>query len=362
MSRRYHVRGWIALGMLLGTTWAQVGWITAAEPAVAEAPAAQPQSAEKPAEQAKAGKLIRIERDADGEPLALQTAIVHLLPTDPAKAGLQIDLIGAVHIGEKDYYEALNKRFEGYDVVLFELVAPAGTRVPKGAKPSGHPVAMLQNGLKDMLQLEHQLENIDYTKENMVHADMSPDEFAKSMKDRGESFFGMFFRMMGQAMAKQSLENAKAPDGKKKGAGDIDLLAAFFDKDRAGTLKRVMAEQFEDLEGMMDALNGPKGSTIITERNKVVLKKLDEQIAAGKKKIAIFFGAGHMSHIEEQLAADLNLRRAGEEWLTAWKLEKPSGEAEEGPKAEPKKPSARISPERRQLAHVNLLAYLCGAK
>ena len=310
MLRRRHVRGWIVLGMLLGAISARIAPATAAEPQVAEPQIAEPQPAEKPAEEAKAGKFIRIERDADDEPLALQTAIAHLVPADPAKAGLQIDLIGAVHIGEKDYYEALNKRFEGYDVVLYELVAPAGTKVPKGAKPSGHPIAMLQNGLKDMLQLEHQLEKIDYTKENMVHADMSPDEFAKSMKDRGESFFGMFFRMMGQAMAKQSAENAKAPDGKKKGAGDIDLLAAFFDKDRAGTLKRMMAEQFEDLEGMMDALNGPKGSTIITERNKVVLKKLDEQIAAGKKKIAIFFGAGHMSHIEKQLEADLNSRAA----------------------------------------------------
>jgi hypothetical protein len=290
--------------------------------------------ADPPAAPAAKTKFIRLDRDPSGVPLALQTAVVRFVSTDPAQSGLAVDLIGAVHVGEKTYYEALNKQFAGYDVVLYELVAPAGTRVPKGAKTGGHPVAMLQNGLKDMLQLEHQLEYIDYTKANMVHADMSPDEFAKSMNDRGESFFGMFFRMMGQAMAKQSQQKTKSS------ASDLDLLSAFFNKDRAGTMKRVMAEQFEDLDGMMDALGGPQGSTIITERNKVVIKKLAEQIAGGKKKIAIFFGAGHMSHIEKELEADFHLRRTSELWLTAWKLEA----APPASKPAAKKPSAPISP------------------
>ena len=33
---------------------------------------------------------------------------------------------------------------------------------------------LLQNGMKDMLELEHQLQHIDYHKDNFVHADMSP--------------------------------------------------------------------------------------------------------------------------------------------------------------------------------------------
>jgi hypothetical protein len=222
--------------------------------------------------------------------------------------------VGAVHVGEKSYYETLNKRFEGYDVVLYELVAPDGTRVPKGGRTSAHPVGMLQSVLKDMLGLEHQLAAVDYTKENLLHADMSPDDFAKSMADRNESFMGMFFRMMGQAMAQQSL-------GKNR-TSDFDMLAALFDRDRAGALKRVMAEQFADIEGMMRALDGPDGSTIITERNKVALGKLREQIAAGKKKIAVFYGAGHLGDMEKRLVTDFQLKRTGEEWLDAWNLEK----------------------------------------
>jgi len=260
-------------------------------------------------------KYVRLERDKLDRPLALQTAVVQFVPDDAtAASGVTVDLVGAVHVGEKDYYEALNKLFEKYDAVLYELVAPEGTKIPKGAKTGGHPVAMLQNGLKGMLELEHQLEHVDYTKKNMVHADMSPDDFSKSMADRGESFFTMMVRMMGQAMAQQSVQKNKT--------SEFDLLGALFDRDRAGSLKRMMAEQFETMEGAMDALEGPKGSTIVGERNKVALKRLAEQIAGGKKKIAIFYGAGHMNDLEKRLVADFHMRRGTTDWLTAWKLEK----------------------------------------
>lgn len=302
---------WIAsLGvcyLLLAGGWGLAGGI-----AHAEEPADKAESAQ--AEQR--AKYIRITRDEADEPLALQTAIVHFAPAAGKAAGgsdeLQVDLVGAVHVGEKSYYEALNKAFENYDVVLYELVAPEGTRVPKGGKSSGHPIALLQNGMKDMLALEHQLELVDYTKENMVHADMSPDDFAKSMEDRDESFLGMFARMWGQAIAQQSAQKSRT--------SDFDVLAALFSRDRAGTMKRVMAEQFENVEGVMQALEGPDGSTIITERNKVALKKLAEQIAAGKKKIAIFYGAGHLGDMEKRLNSDFELKRSGEEWLDAWIL------------------------------------------
>jgi hypothetical protein len=168
--------------------------------------------------------------------------------------------------------------------------------------------------MKDMLALEHQLQLIDYTKGNMVHADMSPDDFAKSMADRNESFFTMFFRMMGQAMAQQSLQQGKSK------TNDFDMLAALFDRNRSLALKRIMAEQFETMDGAMSALEGPEGSTIITERNKVALKVLGEQIAAGKKRIAVFYGAGHLNDMEKRLIADFGLKRSGEQWVNAWNL------------------------------------------
>ena len=73
---------------------------------------------------------------------------------------------------------------------------------------------------------------------------------------------------------------------------EADLFMALFDKNGALSLKRVMAEQFEDLEGAISAFEGPGGSTLITERNKVALKVLAEQIAAGKTRIGIFTARG----------------------------------------------------------------------
>ena len=287
--------------------------LLAARQTLAEEPVAPKEAAA--AKEVAASKFLRIERDASEQPIALQTSIVHYVPAKADPAGATVDLIGAVHVGEKAYYEALNAAFEKYDVVLYELVAPAGTRVPKGGKSSNHPVAALQNGLKGMLELEHQLEHVDYSKENLVHADMSPDDMSKSMKDRGESFWTMFFRMMGQGIAQQADQQAK---GKSM---DGDLILALFDKNRAVVLKRVMAEQFENLGGTMQALEGPEGSTIITERNKVALQGLTKQIAAGKKHLAIFYGAGHMNDMAKRLESEFGLKRDGEEWLTAWKLE-----------------------------------------
>jgi hypothetical protein len=144
---------------------------------------------------------------------------------------------------------------------------------------------------------------------------MSPEDFAKSMEERNESFLGMFARMWGQAIAQQSTQ--------KNRTSDVDVLAALFSPNRSFAMKRVMAEQFENVEGVMEALEGKDGSTIITERNKVALKKLSEQIAAGKKKIAIFYGAGHLGDMEKRLLGDeFELKRSGEQWLDAWNLSK----------------------------------------
>ena len=104
-------------------------------------------------------RFIRILRNENREPVALQTAVVKYVPASSEK-GAEIDLVAVVHIGEKAYYERLNKEFEKYDAVLYELVAPDGNKPPRGEeKKSDNPVAMLQQGMKLFLQLEHHLKS-----------------------------------------------------------------------------------------------------------------------------------------------------------------------------------------------------------
>ena len=185
--------------------------------------------------------------------------------------------------------------------------------------------------MKSMLGLEHQLDCIDYTKKNFVHADMSPEEFNKSMTERGESFMQMFLKMMGQGMAQQQ----------KEGSGDAAILLALFSRDRNLKLKVAMAEQLENAEGQLDVLGGPEGSTIISERNKKALAVLTTELKAGKKKIGIFYGAGHFADMQDRLLKDFALKRTSEKWLVAWMLEKAAPKKEEPKKDEPKKEQAK---------------------
>lgn len=278
-----------------------------------EKPASVAKPAEKPQEAATAPAWIRMERGDTKQATALQTAVVRYRAANATENGPTVDLIAAIHVGDETYYESLNQDFKQYDALLYELVAPKGTKVPKGAgASSGSGVGALQNGLKSLLNLEHQLEKIDYTPENFVHADMSPEEFSKKMEERGESFFKLFLRLMAEGMVQQNKAAVTF--------SEYDVLFAIFSKDRASKLKLMMAEQFAGMESMMVSLGGPDGSTIITERNKVALDVLKAELAQGREKIGIFYGAGHMQDMDQRLKKDFNLVPAETRWITAWDL------------------------------------------
>jgi hypothetical protein len=104
---------------------------------------------------------------------------------------------------------------------------------------------------------------------------------------------------------------------------DIRLVMALLDKNRAMALKRVLAEDFLDMEGSIQAIEGPKGSAIIADRNKAALKVLRKQIDAGRKKIAIFYGAGHMADFQDRLRDEFGLAPISTRWLVAWNLKGP---------------------------------------
>jgi hypothetical protein len=269
--------------------------------------------AQPPAEKLP-GRFLRLARDKDNQPVALETPIMRFAPADGKQGQATVDLVAAVHIAEKSYYEQLNREFKRYDAILYELVAPEDSKVPQKSDPgSSHPLSLLQNGMKDLLALEFQLKGIDYTAKNMVHADMSPDQFAESMEKRGESAMTMLTRMLGYAMTQQS--------GAGNGASDGQLLLALFDKNRTLALKRILAEQFENSEGSLAALEGPQGSTLIAGRNKVALDVLRKELAAGKKKIAIFYGAAHMPDMEARLRDEFGMTPVNTRWLAAWNLQ-----------------------------------------
>jgi len=278
-------------------------------------PAGSGQADQQKVDGKKSENFLRIARSEDGTPTAMQTSLV-TYQLDAAKwPNSQVVLVGAVHVGQRAYYRELNRRFRDFDVVLYELVADPEVNVPEPSQGENvrHPVGALQNGMKDMLGLEFQLDHIDYRAKNFVHADMSPSEFSQDMTKRGDSMVGMFARLMGAGIAAQSGQQAKGQE--------IELFAALFSRDRELKMRRVMAEQMQSMDVQMAGLADASGrSTLVTERNAKCFQVLDKQLEKGDRKVAIFYGAAHLMDMEERLLRDYGATRGEIEWLTAWDL------------------------------------------
>lgn len=259
--------------------------------------------------------FMRIRRDKKRKPVAFESSITRYIGSHDDQT-VQVDLIGVVHIGEQDYYEQLNQLFKQYDSVLYELVAPEGTVIPQGGArdpaESLNPIAALQMGMQAVLGLEFQLEHIDYGADNFRHADMSPEEFLESMKNNDESFTKMFFKAMGQSMAQSS----------RGTTSNLDLLRVAFAKDKEIQMRKLFAKQMMEMEGGLAMFEGRDGSTIINHRNSKALEVMQDEIESGKRKIAIFYGAGHLPDFERRLSSDFKMRRGGQFWLEAWKLKR----------------------------------------
>ena len=262
----------------------------------------------------KRTKFLRVVRDKKQVPKSLETAIVRYVPVK-GKGKLVVDLIGAVHIGDKSYYQELNKRFKDYDVLLYELVAPKGTRIKKGSRNSS-PFGSI---IKNFLKLDSQVQEIDYTKKNFVHADLSFAEMGAAMKKRGESGLTVAASIMTDMFREQNRRAQAAAKSKRK-VPQISLATLLFDPNRSIKLKRFMADQFDDLGD-----DGGRGKTLnvmrIKDRNAACLKVLEAQIKKGKLKIGIFYGAAHMPAFERNLLADFGLKVQKIDWLKAWNLE-----------------------------------------
>ena len=141
-----------------------------------------------------AAEFARVVHDENGRPLALQVAISRYASTGREPA-LTVDLVAAVHVGDKGYYAELNQRFQAYDAVLFELIAPEGSQDRIADSDRKGVVSGAQLLLTRALGLSFQLDEIDYGRPNFVHADLSPDELSASMQERGESLYVYFWRM-----------------------------------------------------------------------------------------------------------------------------------------------------------------------
>jgi hypothetical protein len=260
---------------------------------------------------AQAEGFIRV--DEDDAAARLQTAI-----TRYEKQGQSVELIGAVHIADKGYYEKLSTRFESYDSLLFEMIGGEKFAVKETPEPEVKvpaPAAKERNltGLHQVygmisrfLELSGQGECIDYTAKNFVHADLTNAEFTQMQNERGESVIGFAIKA-----SKPGREAADQPDSTK-------LLKAML-SGRSDLVKLAVVHTLGKGDDQIAAFSGE--SVIITDRNNRCLEVMNRQLQSGQKNLGIFYGAAHFPDMEKRLL-DQGFKRTKQEWLTAWDIPK----------------------------------------
>jgi len=240
-------------------------------------------------------------------------------------SGQNVDLMAVIHIADDSYYQQLNSRFPAYDSVLFELVgdpkrltesAPL-TAEERKVQPVGSGVSFIQQSAGKYLNLTFQLGAVDYRGKNMVHADTSPAEFEKMQAERGESMLTLFTRAM-QVQMNGSINSAAMNE-----LDTFALIRILLSPNSAAEFKMSLAKMFDQMESITVAMEGKNPTAILGGRNDVVMAKLKEVLANRKqRRIAVFFGGGHMPGIERALVAEMKAKPVSEEWLPAWTMRK----------------------------------------
>jgi hypothetical protein len=287
--------------------------------AMAQAPATPPEATRTPSD------FVRFVKVGDGG--HLDTAVT----TYRNDRGFEVVLYAAVHIADAVHYTALQDRFASRDALLYELVAESDVRPQKGEGGSGSMISLLQTGMKSALELEFQLDAVDYTAPNFVHADMTPDEFAAAMKERGESIWTTILNL-GRAAARSQDEDVSDT------GFQFDLVKAFRSGEGRHRLRLMMASQLARAEALggttaestsssavADAAKPAasaakpqaKGSTLLEGRNQKCFEVLARELQAGKQRLGIYYGAAHLPDMEQRLLAQ-GFRKTGQDWLQAW--------------------------------------------
>ncbi len=273
--------------------------------------------------------VLRIQETEEGG--FLQTSVLRFEDGD----GRQVDLIGAIHIAESDYYRTLNERFEAYDSVLYEMVKDdptpqadeeeseegegdaegdaSETGEGGGAGAAEDPLLQLLGPAYELfsrlLGLESQKTGIDYEAENFVHADLTLREFTALQRESGET-------LMSAAM-----EDGPDPDAIDPAALLRDLFSG-----QTAAVRRTFAAVMKDV-GLARGSQSLEadGSVLIGARNERAVEVLEERLAGGDGKVAMFYGAAHLPDFVFRLRK-MGFEKTEVEWLSAWSLgQKPGG-------------------------------------
>ncbi len=253
----------------------------------------------------------------------------------PLKGGApELLLAGVSHLGETNYYQALQQRLNARSLVLYEGVRHADE--DKGTDDAGQVEASsgrkmeadedsIQFTLARSLGLAFQLSVIDYDRPNFRNSDMSINQIARilsggrkpgagdpSPQARGSAEFQMLLQVMDGTSFIGRLAN-----------GVVRLLGA--NPRMQASTRLMLIELLGSLQGDLTEMGAipPDMKRLLTvllhARNGVVVADLRKELQRTDppESIAVFYGAAHMSDLEKRICEELGYRPGDTEWLPA---------------------------------------------
>jgi hypothetical protein len=271
----------------------------------------------------------------DTQTVQLQIALRKFVPS--RHRGPAIWLAGVMHVGEPDYYRALQRFLDTQTVVLYEGInpeshphhvheatAPSTPAPAPAAAPSGTNTGYsMQSTLAQSLGLVFQLEAIDYDRTNFLNSDLSIAQIQRIMagnrpatapgqKGGGNATFDTLMQIMDGSSFLGSLFK-------------IGMQIIATSPKMQAVAKLTMIEAIGRLKGDMSDVQGLPPDwkelikVLIQARNKNLMGDLKAELKKTPRSgsIAVFYGAGHMDDLEKRVTGDLHYRPADETWLTA---------------------------------------------
>jgi hypothetical protein len=269
----------------------------------------------------------------------LQIAARRFVPAH--RRGPVLWLVGTSHVGEPEYYHALQKLLDVQTVVLYEGVNAdahprhvgkpgASPRDPPAPRPAGtNQNTSMQDVLATSLGLVFQLNAINYDRTNFVNSDLSilqlqrimigdpnavpaaPGEKGRSNHSLdallqimdGSSFLGSIFKMGLQFI------------------GANPQLQAITKLTFIETLGRLKGD-FSGMRGLPPDMKELL-KVLIESRNQNVIEDIKTELGVLPRNgtISVFYGTGHMDDMERRVVRDLNYRPAGDIWFTAFSVD-----------------------------------------
>lgn len=190
---------------------------------------------------------------------------------------------------------------EGINADIISASDPVNPDEAPAASPEG-----IQTQLANALRVSFQLDEMDTNNPGWINADMDVNQLQHALSEYGED----------------SSELLKMLDGESFGAKIAGFVLNFVARSPqlSSMMKLVMmdllafAEESDLLEDQGEAMH----KVIVEGRNDVVIEYLHETIADHPeyKDIAIFYGAGHMVGLEEDLI-EMGYTPSGDHWTQA---------------------------------------------